>query len=115
MPNETTAVRVHPDYDCFPTWLHHGDDSDNVAPDTLPVSDGLARDLAAWGAEFDATLDRDNPVDSGFHTEADEQDFAARGEGLARRLQEELGAGVPVVYYDIRKSERVPMGPPASE
>ncbi|MFI6079466.1 hypothetical protein ACIBBB_00410 [Streptomyces sp. NPDC051217] len=108
MSNEMT-VRVHADYQCFPTWVHRGHASENVAPDTLPISVGLAREFDQWGADFDATLDQDNPVDSGFRTPQEAEDFGERGERLARRLQLELGDSTRVVYYDIRKSARVAM------
>lgn len=106
MPEEK-VVRVLPDYDCYPTWVRQGTDYDNVSPDTLPVSDGLARELDRWGDEYDATLDRDNPIESGFPTPEEKEDFAVRGEELARRLQRELGATAQVVYFDIRTSEHV--------
>jgi hypothetical protein len=112
MTDETT-VRVMPDYDCHPLWVHHGEnvgDTENVDPHDLSVSAALAEALDRWADDYDATLDRDDPVDSGFATPAAEEDFAVRGERLARCLKEELGAAARVVYFDIRTSVNVLMG-----
>ncbi len=108
MSDEPT-VRVHAEYDCYPTWVHQGEDVENVPPGTLGISGPLAQELDAWADEFDAILDWDNPIDSRFRTPQVEESFVVRGEQLARRLQTELGDTARVVYYHIRKSARVTM------
>jgi hypothetical protein len=60
-------IEVRPDYGCHPVWMDASLGSrENTDPTDLPVEPALARDLHAWAAEFDATLDQDYPPDSGF-------------------------------------------------
>ncbi|WP_138909788.1 hypothetical protein [Streptomyces chryseus] len=111
-PEVVRQVRLAADYDCHPVWVRGSDGiSDNVAPGDLPVDQGLAEDLERWGDAYDATLNRDDPVTSGFPTPQDEAAFAERGATLARELARQLGAAWRVTYYDPRLSEDVPCGP----
>ena len=45
----------------------------------------------AWAAEFDASLDMDDPHESGFNSQQDADKFVATGYALAQRLRNELG------------------------
>ena len=91
-------IRLMPDYQCFPIW-EPGGAPYNVDPATLPITPELAEDLLTWADDFDRTLNTDNPISSGFPTEAAEADFRARGELLAARLASELGDGFQVTYW----------------
>ncbi|MET9510397.1 hypothetical protein ABZX62_18380 [Streptomyces flavidovirens] len=105
-------VRLAADYDCHPVWVRGSDGvRDNVAPGELPVDRRLAEDLERWGDTYDATLNRDDPVASGFPSPQDEAAFAERGAHLARELARQLGAAWRVTYYDPRVAEDVPYGP----
>lgn len=97
MPS-SRIIRVDADWECWPTWLLVDGDLANVAPESLPISAGLARDLNRWADDLDATYDADNPLESGFRTEQEQNAFEERGRELARRLQEELGGTAEVVY-----------------
>lgn len=105
------TVRVAADYDCHPVWLRSDEGLDNIAPADLPVSRELQEDLERWGDAFDATLDRDDPMASGFRSPQDEEAFAARGAELARRLRRELGTGWQVTYFDLRDGRDTDVGP----
>ncbi|OEJ40722.1 hypothetical protein AR457_13000 [Streptomyces agglomeratus] len=105
-------VRLAADYDCHPVWVLGSDGvSDNVPPGELPVDRNLAEELERWGDAYDATLDRDDPMASGFPDPRDEAAFAERGAGLARELARQLGEAWRVTYYDPRLTEDVPYGP----
>ncbi|MBT2492563.1 hypothetical protein J7E96_29465 [Streptomyces sp. ISL-96] len=105
-------VRLAADYDCHPVWVRGSDGvNDNVAPGELPVDQGLAEDLERWGDAYDATLNRDDPMASGFPDPREEAAFAERGEELARELARQLGVGWRVTYYDPRLARDVPYGP----
>ncbi|MGX1880969.1 hypothetical protein [Streptomyces sp. NPDC055287] len=105
-------VRLAADYDCHPVWVRGSDGvSNNVAPGELPVDPGLAGELERWGDAYDATLNRDDPVASGFPSARDEAAFAERGAQLARELARQLGTAWRVTYYDPRMAEDVPYGP----
>jgi hypothetical protein len=80
------------DYKCFPLWEASPGVVGNINPQDLPISWPLKQELMAWAAKFDATLDIDNPVSSGFKNEELANQFQQEGEILAQRLQEELRA-----------------------
>ncbi|GAB2612179.1 hypothetical protein Aab01nite_67810 [Paractinoplanes abujensis] len=88
------------DYESYPLWRRDADQVSNLDPGLLPISPELAAALMSWADEYDRTLDRDDPVASGFAEPAAEVAFAARGETLARRLVSELGHAVS--YFDLR-------------
>ncbi len=85
-------LKLMADYDCHPLWGVSADDLGDVDPAGLPISAELVAALAAWAAEFDATLDRDDPASSGFVDAATAAAFTAQGAALAARLADELGA-----------------------
>lgn len=101
----TDIIRVMPDYQSYPTW-RPGTDEYNVDPEKLPISKELADGLNAWGDEYDATLNLDDPASSGFPDKASENAFAERGADLARRLAAELTGRYRVEYHDIRTGRR---------
>ena len=63
----------------------------NVDPASLPISDLLQKKLLMLAASYDATLNMDDPVKSGFHSIDAENDFIATAKDLTINLQEELG------------------------
>jgi hypothetical protein len=94
-----------PDYQSYPTWRPGGEEY-NVDPEKLPISKALADELNAWGDEYDATLNLDDPASSGFPDDAAENAFAERGVDLARRLAAEVADRFRVEYHDIRTGQR---------
>lgn len=81
-----------PDYQCFPIWDTTAGCIKNINPNDLPISSGLKSDLARWTEIYDATLNLDDPANSGFaHPEA-ECEFQRTGAELGVRLQNELGS-----------------------
>jgi|ERR1700722_2876772 len=95
-------VRILADYYCFAVWFSGESGDENIAPSSqeLGLSEPLARDLDHWAAEYSATLREDDPVNSGFESEAAENDFYARGYQLALRVKRELGESWQVSYFD---------------
>ena len=91
-----TEIRIMADYFCWPLWRYEGD---NVSPSELGLPDDLSASLLAWAAEFDATLDMDNPRDSGFPDEEVRRRWVAVGEGLTRQVAAALGPTVAVTYF----------------
>ncbi|MEV6955683.1 hypothetical protein [Streptomyces sp. NPDC051183] len=100
---ETKAVRVLADYRSHPLWLT-GADVGDIAPDdpVLGLTPELAGELGRWAEAYDATLDQDDPAESGFPTEEAEAAFVRTGEALARRVAAELGPAWKVTYFDER-------------
>ncbi|MDO8296984.1 MAG: hypothetical protein Q7T19_11175 [Caulobacter sp.] len=91
------SLRLMADYQCFPLWEASPGLAGDVDPATLPLSAALRADLLAWAADFDATLDLDDPARSGFVDAEAETRFRRRGEALGQRLREELGPGWPLL------------------
>lgn len=85
------TLKLMADYDCWPLWEASPDVIGNVDPGGLPISQRLKDRLSLWAADYDATLDRGDPRQSGFLTPEDEVAFSARGAALAADLQAELG------------------------
>ncbi|MBV1829697.1 hypothetical protein HNW77_01505 [Komagataeibacter sp. AV436] len=87
-------IKVMADYACYPLW-HAGPRAGegDFDPATLPISDGLKKDLDAWRCEFDAILDWNDPggPNTGFETPDTRDAFDRQGTELAARLQSELG------------------------
>lgn len=86
-------LKLMADYGCHPLWGTAEEEIGDVDPAELAISAALVADLAAWAAAFDATLDPDDPIASGFPSEVAAAAFRARGVDLARRLRAELGPG----------------------
>ena len=96
------VVRVVADYEAFPLWQRDARGTTNVDPVELPISADLTRELLEWADEYDGTLDRGDPLASGFSDPQAEAAFHARGAELAARLAAELPMGFSVEYFDGR-------------
>jgi hypothetical protein len=95
-------IRLMADYFCFPLWHNGGAEVGDIDPASLPISGDLKRDLDAWARAFDAILDMDDPANrGGFETAQARDEFVVRGEELAARLREELGAGWEIEYWPL--------------
>jgi hypothetical protein len=111
LDTDRDTIRMMADYDSYPIWrLEHGG-TVNVDPATLPISSELAESLLRWAEDYDRTLNRGDPVSSGFSDPAAENEFYARGEMLARRLAGELGDTRQVTYFDVRSGTDVVIAP----
>lgn len=85
------------DYNCWPLW-QVGEDFDNIAPSSLPLSPPLIQALEAWADEYTGWLNVENPgqtqVSAGqLHA------FEQKGLALWAQLQAELGPNVQVDYH----------------
>ena len=94
-------IKLMPDYECFPLWWDtahpYCTEVGNIDPASLGVSAQLVADLNAWAADFDASLDWDDPGGT-VVDERSEAAFRARGADLAARLAAELGPTAIVRY-----------------
>jgi|GEM_PF-1105416 len=89
-------LKLMADYECWPLWEASPGVVGNVDPDALPISQTLKDRLFRWAADFDATLNRDDPRRSGFPAAQDEAEFLERGAALGAALQAELGPAFKV-------------------
>lgn len=91
------TIKLMADYDSFPLWEASPDTVGNIDPASLPISDELKFRLGAWAASYDATLNADDPLESGFATPQAEHAFEQEGVEIADQLRAELGADYEVV------------------
>jgi len=103
------TVRVMAEYESFPLWQANSDGPANVDPASLPISSELAQTLLDWADDYDRTLNRDDPLASGFPDATAEENFYAQGERLARQLAAELGPHYAVEYFDGRSGHAMPI------
>jgi len=99
------TIKLMADYQCYPLWEASPGEVGNVDPGELPISSLLKEQLMMWAAKFDATLDMDDPANSGFESEKAADEFRNEGMALARQLQDELGAAY-IVTSQIRGTAR---------
>ncbi|MDV3349815.1 hypothetical protein D0962_21105 [Leptolyngbyaceae cyanobacterium CCMR0082] len=85
------TLKLMADYDCFPLWEILDNDLKNIDPSDLPLSNKLRNSLKIWSDKYNATLNYDDPINSGFESEIDEQKFEQEGEALFKFLKKELG------------------------
>lgn len=84
-------IKLMADYGCFPLWENSSTNVGNIDPNALPISDSLKEDLYEWSLRYDETLNKDDPLQSGFLSDADEQSFNRDGLAILEKLQSELG------------------------
>ena len=91
-------LKLMADYQCFPLWENSSDLVGNVDPISLPISENLISRLNEWAEVFDATLNLNDPVRSGFSSEKLKVEFHEKGHDLCLLLQSELGGNYSVIY-----------------
>ena len=91
------VLKVSADYQCYPLWDATPGEFGNIDPRDLPISSELAVRLINWARRFDATLNEDDPVSSGFNSNEDEIEFCNEGRELEKLLQIELGVEYSVI------------------
>ena len=95
-------VRVLADYDSWALWVSAPSGMENIDPADpgLGLSPALVRELNRWSSEYTSTLNRDDPLSSGFLSEAAEQEFVVRGRRLAEEVRAQMSPDWRVTYYD---------------
>lgn len=101
-------VRLMAEYECHPIWLSSFGNTENVAADSLSISQPLASSINEWAESYEATHRPGDPISSGFEDRASERAFAGAGASLAARLQEELGEAYSVTYFNALSSADAP-------
>lgn len=91
-------IKLMADYNCYPLWFNSPDEVGNIDPETLPISDSLKEELNDWSSQYDATLNLDDPLNSGFLTLAAESNFKQKGKKIQGKLQTELADDYEVTY-----------------
>ncbi len=89
------TIKLMADYSCWPLW----DETGNVDPADLPLSEGLRRRLTAWADTFDAALNWDDPAASLPMPPETEAAFLEERDSLGQDLQAELGGKFAVTVH----------------
>jgi hypothetical protein len=105
--SDRPAIKLMPDYECWPLWHHGGNQVGNIDPRSIGVSDPLANDLERWADVYESHLDRSDPVSTKW-TDQEQKQFDAEGRGLCRRLAVELRTRYSVFYFDPFTKDCIP-------
>jgi hypothetical protein len=95
-------LKLMADYHCFPLWENSSDLVGNVDPASFPISENLISKLNEWAEIFNATLNLDDPVQSGFSSEKLKDEFHVKGRDLCLFLQSELGSDYSINYVQTK-------------
>ncbi len=86
---DSRSIKLMADYGCYPLWALDVGKVGNFSPYYLYVSLELENDLWAWAAEYDMSLNADDPANSKWSDERHKQHLE-QGLALARRIKAEL-------------------------
>jgi hypothetical protein len=100
-------LKLMADYESFPLWQSAPDSPANIDPETLPLSSETRELLKRWAATYDATLNRVDPVASGFESGQAEAEFDRQGMELRAKIQEELGDDYKLTYYSYTQHQEI--------
>jgi len=91
------------DYQCWPLW-YTGEEVGNLNPDELPINDDLKQKLSAWAAQYDQTLNIEDPISSGFADTASLDAFEEQGQRLWIELKTQLRERYEIIYFSEKYS-----------
>ena len=94
------SIKVMTDYQCFPIWHYGSDNVGEIDPASLPISKELSTSLLEWASTYDATLNLEDPIQSGFSSNLAESQFIDKGLELAQKLKIELKQTEVYYYHD---------------
>jgi len=92
-------IKLMADYQSFPLWWASPPLVGNIDPSSLPIDSETIRRLNAWACAFDATLNSEEPLASGFASAEEEVAFEREGLDLWRHLRKQLQGSYELVYF----------------
>jgi hypothetical protein len=101
-------IKLMADYGGAALWRMDGE-AGVIELEEVAMSEGLRADLQRWVDRYDATLNAEEPEESGFASEAEGTAFNAEGVRLWGRLREELPGDE--IHYFCEESGKL-MAPP---
>jgi hypothetical protein len=99
------TIKIMPDYGCYPLWWEEPNQVGNIDPEILPLSQETINRLNNWADIYDATLDMNDPSNSGFISKEAEEKFAQEGINLWVQLQSELKPNYRVFYFSFEQGK----------
>jgi hypothetical protein len=91
------AIKLMPDYHCWPIWHADGHQVGNINPANLGISVNLQEDLSHWAATYDSHLNLNDPTETTW-TEKEEKKFDDEGRRLTVELLKEIGSQFTIYY-----------------
>jgi hypothetical protein len=98
-------LKLMADYDCFPLWKTSNGEVENIAPNSLNISEELIKSLYRWAAAYDATLNQDYPPNSSFATEEELNPFEKEGRKIFNELKYQLKNRFEYSFYSQKESK----------
>jgi len=92
-------IKLMADYGCDPLWWADADKVGNIDPARLPLSQETISYLRKWAADYNATLNWQDPANSPDLSAEAEAAFEKEGISLWKQLQTELAPNYQVVYF----------------
>lgn len=92
-------LKLSPDWGASPIRIDYSDGYDDwfdkygsrISPEDLPITQKLIDEIWGWADIYDTFLDWNDPNNQLQIDPAVEVDFWAKGEGLVKKIQQELG------------------------
>src|SRR6516162_9853599 len=97
--SDRPAIKLMPDYECWPLWHHGGNQVGNIDPRLIGVSGPLVDDLERWANVYESHLNLSDPAFTNW-TKEEEAQFDTEGRKLCLRLAAELRTRYSVFYFD---------------
>ena len=98
-------IKLMADYGCFPLWEATEKSLVNLNPEDLDLPKELSESLDQWASDYEATLNRGNPVISEFSSKEDGHKFEIQGRQLHQKLKKQLGLDFHVTYFSAGESK----------
>lgn len=99
------TIKIMPDYGCFPIWiLDNNGMFENFNPTELSISLNLLSKLENWRIQFELTLDRSDPRNSGFGSDEQITEFENAGLNIWELLLLELPKD-DVLFYSVLENK----------
>lgn len=92
-------IKLMADYQCWPIWHYDNERVGNINPQDLPISQELKSELNTWQREYDETLNQEDPVNSGFKSKIDEENWGKQRFEIWQKLKKELRFKYEVFYF----------------
>lgn len=103
-------IKIMPDYNCYPLWQISDGLVININPGELPLSPELKGLLSDWQNKYDDTLNKMDPINSGFRTREDEMNFELQGLTIWKRLIREIGNEYVISYFSTLQNKILDIG-----
>lgn len=100
-------IKVMPEYGCSSIWELNNEgffEPTDVYELNIELSDSLKETIITWQKKYESTYYQENPIESGFKSEEEEENFEKEGFVIWNKLSKELPE-FEVNYFSIKENE----------